>query len=198
VLLLIMGIAVFLGVHLVPTRPALRDDLRQRFGAVPYQLGFSVLSLLGLALIVYGYGRVPMLPGKNPVLWAPPSWAPHLVFALMVPAFILLAAAYIPSRIRDRVGHPMLLSVAIWAVAHLLVNGRLAAVLLFGSFLAWAVIDLISVKQRGAVGPLGQRRGTVGGDVAAVATGLSAWVVMLLWGHAKLIGVALVSSSFAP
>ena len=151
-----------------------------------------MVSLIGLALIIYGYGKVQMLPAKNPQLWLPPLWTKHLLWALMLPALILLAASNIPSRIRTAVGHPMLLSVKIWALGHLLANGTLAAVLLFGSFLAWAVFDLISVKRRGAKGPLGSREGTITGDIAAVGIGTALWAFMLYWGHAKLIGVALV------
>ena len=113
-------------------------------------------------------------------------------------AMILLAASLIPSRIRDWVGHPMLLSTQLWATGHLLANGSAAAILLFGSFLAWSVLDLISVRRRGAKGPLGARTATAGGDAAAVALGTTAYLFMLLWGHAWLIGVAAASFSFAP
>ncbi len=192
-LLLVLGLLLFLGVHLVPTHPALRNDLRVRFGTNSYRIGFTVLSLIGFALIVYGYGKVQMLPGKNPQLWVPPQWTKHLAWLLMLPALILLAASNIPSRIRSVVGHPMLLGIKIWAVAHLLANGTLAAVVLFSTFLAWAVYDLISVSKRGAMGPLGSTEGTAGGDLAAVAIGTAFWAFMLYWGHTKLIGVALMS-----
>ena len=192
-LLLVLGLTLFLGVHLVPTHPALRNDLRVRFGTTPYRMGFTVVSLIGFALIVYGYGKVQMLLGKNPQLWMPPVWTKHIAWLLMLPSLILLAASNIPSRIRSAVGHPMLLGIKIWAVAHLLANGTLAAVILFSTFLVWAVYDLISVKKRGAKGPLGSQEGTVGGDVAAVAIGTAFWAFMLFWGHAKLIGVALMS-----
>lgn len=191
-LILILGLVIFLGVHLVPTSVPLRDGLRARFGATAYQIGFSVASLLGLVLIVYGFGKVQGLPGKNPVIWFPPVWTKHIAWLAMWPALVLLAAAYIPSRIRDRVGHPMLIAVKIWAAAHLLANGRLADIVLFGALLAWAAFDLVSVKRRGATGPLGARKGTPSGDVAAIVVGSAIYAWLLLGGHGKLIGIALL------
>ncbi len=197
-LLLIIGLVIFFASHVLPMQVALRRDLRERLGAKPYELGIIVASLIGLALIVYGYGKVQGLPGKNPILWVPPVWTKHLLWMIMWLAMILLAASLIPSRIRDWVGHPMLLSTQLWATGHLLANGSAAAILLFGSFLAWSVLDLISVRRRGAKGPLGARTATAGGDAAAVALGTTAYLFMLLWGHAWLIGVAAASFSFAP
>lgn len=191
-LTLVIGLAAFLGVHLLPTNPALRRDLVSRFGAAGYKAGFVLLSFVGLALIVYGFAKVQALPGKNPQIWLPPVWTKHVTWLAMWPAMILLAAAYIPSRIRDRVGHPMLLAVKIWAVAHLIANGRLAHIVLFGAFLAWAVVDLISAKRRHAMGPLGDKRGTIGGDVTAIVVGTALYAAMLLGGHRLLIGVPLL------
>lgn len=191
-LLMIVGLVIFFLVHLVPTSPELRHSLRERMGEGAYMLAFSAVSVLGLVLIVYGYGKLYATPGKNPEIWSPPQAMRHVAMLLMLPAFVLLAAAYIPSRIRTTVRHPMLAAVKLWALAHLLVNGDLASIVLFGSFLAWAVYDRISVKHRAALGPLGDRQGGTGGDIAAAAVGSAAFVVMLLWGHARLIGVPLV------
>lgn len=191
-LLLVVGLLIFIGVHLAPAQPALRNDLRQRFGAGAYQIGFTVLSLIGLGLIIYGYGKVQFLPAKNPQLWVPPVWTKHLLWALMLPASILLAAAYVPSRIRTAVGHPMLIAIMIWSAGHLLANGRAAALLLFGTFLAWAIFDYASVKKRQALGPLGAKEGTMNGDIAAVTIGTAFWLYMLYWGHAQLIGIVLL------
>jgi len=191
-LTLILGLALFIGVHLVPTNVGFRDGLRQRFGETAYKVGFSIVSLIALVLIVYGYGRLQGMPSKNPVLWYPPLWTKHLLWLLMWPALVLLIAANIPSRIRDIAGHPMLLGTKIWAAGHLLANGTLGAMVLFGSFLAWAVYDLIAVKRRGARGPLGERRGTLKGDIAAIAIGSGIYAWLLLGGHGKLIGVALL------
>ena len=121
-----------------------------------------------------------------------------LTLALMLVAFILLAAAYIPSRIRTAVKHPMLAAVKLWAFAHLLVRGDLASLLLFGSFLAYGVFDRISVKKRHALGPLGAAQGGLKGDIVVVAVGTVAYLLMLLFGHAYLIGVPLMRMSFAP
>ena len=192
-LLLIVGLIVFFGIHLVPTHPGLRDGLRDRFGATSYQIGFSVVSLLGLALIVFGYHRLQLLPGKNPQLWVPPTWTKHVAFTLMLPAMILLVAAYVPSRIRTAAKHPMLLAIKIWALAHLLANGTLAALVLFLSFLVYAVYDRISVKKRAAAGPLGSKTGGIGGDITVLVVGTALYAFMLLYGHQALINKALIS-----
>lgn len=191
-LLMVIGLIVFFLIHLVPTVPDVRRSLVERMGEGAYKGLFSVVSAIGLALIIYGYAKLYHTPGKNPELWMPPHAMRHVAMLLMLFAFVLLAAAYIPSRIRTAVRHPMLVAVKLWAFAHLLVNGDLASVVLFGSFLMWAVFDRISVKHRAALGPLGARAGGLGGDVAAVAVGIALYVFMLLWGHARLIGVPLV------
>ncbi len=192
-LLLVVGLIIFFGIHLVPTNPGLRDGLRERFGATPYQIAFSVLSLLGFALIVIGYGKLQMLPGKNPQLWVPPTWTKHIAFTLMLPAMILLVAAYVPSRIRTAAKHPMLLAIKIWALAHLIANGTLGALVLFLSFLAYAVYDRISVKKRVAAGPLGNKTGGIGGDIIVLVAGTALYVFMLLYGHQFLINKALIA-----
>lgn len=190
-LVLVIGLIVFLAIHLLPTAPQLRSGLVDRFGEGTYKIAFSVIALAGLVLIVVGYGKVQGLPSKNPDLWYPPLWTRHVAFALMPISFVLLAAAYIPSHIKRLTKHPMLVAVKIWAVAHLLANGDAASLLVFGSLLAFAVYDRISVKHRvgtaTAITPSGY-----GGDVLAIVIGLSAYVAMLLWGHARLIGVPLL------
>ncbi len=191
-LVLVAGLVLFLGVHLLPAQVELRRELTARFGPGPYKLGFVAVSAIGLALIVYGYGKVQMLPGKNPQLWIPPIWSKHVAFTLMLPALVLLVSAYVPSRLRTAVGHPMLAAIMLWAVAHLISNGMLADVLLFGSFLVWAIYDRVSVQRRNASGPLGKKTGTLTGDVIALAGGLALYLLLLFWGHAKLTGVALV------
>lgn len=191
-LTLVIGLAIFIGVHLVPTNPAVREALRKRFGATAYQIGFSVVSLIGLVVLIYGFGKVQALPGKNPQLWYPPVWTKHLAYAAMLPALILLVAAYVPSRIRDVVGHPMLLAIKIWALAHLIANGRLAHLVLFGALLAWAVYDLISAKKRNARGPLGAKSGTLKGDLIAIVVGTVLYGWLLMGGHGALIGIPLI------
>lgn len=141
-------------------------------------------------MIVWGMGAARG-SAADPQLWHPPVWTRHLAFALMLPAFILLVAAYVPSHIRDKAKHPMLAAVKFWALAHLLANGDLAGLLLFGAFLAWAVYDRISVKKRGAKGPLGDRHGGVTNDIIAVVVGILLYLAMFRWGHPLLIGVPL-------
>ena len=197
-LLLIVGLVVFFAVHLLPTVPDLRRGLIARYGEGAFKTAFSAVSLVGFALIVLGYHKMQVMPGKNPMLWDPPEWTRHAAFVLMIPAMILLVAAFVPSRIRTAAKHPMLAAIKIWALAHLLANGDLASLLLFGGFLAFAVYDRISVKQRAALGPLGERAGPARNDAIVVAAGLALYAFMLLWGHGVLIGVPLVSFGFAP
>ena len=165
----------------------------QKLGATGYSLAFSAASLLGFILIVSGYGTLQTAGSGNPEVWSPPVWTRHLTLLLMIPALILLAAAYIPSRIRDAVGHPMLAAIKIWALAHLIANGDLASIILFGSFLVFVVVDRISVKRRESRGPLGERSGGLTGDVSAIAIGLAAYLLIAFYAHDWLIGVPVTS-----
>lgn len=191
--LLVLGLILFVGVHLVPTVPDLRRGLTDRFGEGAYKGAFSVLSLIGFALIIYGFHKLQVMPGKNPQLWVPPTWTRHIAFLLMLPAMIFLVAAFVPSRIRTALKHPMLAAIKTWALAHLLANGDLASLLLFGSFLAFAIYDRISVRKRGAMGPLGAKQGTWSGDIMVLVIGTALYAAMLTIGHPLLIGVPLVS-----
>jgi uncharacterized membrane protein len=190
-LLLVIGLLVFYAIHIVPTVPDVRQGLVARFGDSAYKGVFSLVSLAGFALIVIGYHKLQVNPGKNPQIFVPPGWTRHVAYTLMLPAMILLVAAYVPSRIRTAAKHPMLAAVKLWALAHLLANGDLGSIVLFGSFLAWAVYDRISVKRRAAMGPLGAAHGGLGGDIVAIAGGLALFAFMLFYGHALLIGVPL-------
>ncbi len=192
-LVLVIGLAVFLAIHLVPSSVDLRNGLVARFGEVGYKAIFSVLSLIGLVLIVLGFAKLQLHPGKNPQLWFPPLWTRHVAVALMLPAMIALVAAYIPSHIHTALKHPMLVAIKIWALAHLLANGDLASLVLFGSFLAFAVYDRISVKRRGAPGPLGSKTGPWINDVIVLVLGSGLYVAILLWLHQWLIGVSPLS-----
>jgi uncharacterized membrane protein len=196
-LLLGLGLVSFFAIHLLPTAPATRDGLVERFGKGAYMAAFSLLSLAALALIVYGYHKLQLNPGKNPVLWTPPTWAKHISFLLMIPASIFLVAAYVPSRIRTALKHPMLVAIKTWALAHLIANGDLGGMVLFTSFLLYAVYDRISLKRRpvGGFGPLGAAKGGLGGDIIAVVGGLAFYAFMMLWGHPHLIGKALIAAS---
>lgn len=190
-MLLIVGLIVFLGIHLLPTSPDVRDGLRDRLGERNYKIMFSVISLIGFVIIVLGFHKLQLNPGKNPVLWDPPVWMRHISLLLMLPAMIFLVASLVPSRIRTAIKHPMLVAIKTWALAHLLANGDVASLLLFGSFLAFAVYDRISVKKRGDKGPLGDKQppGIIN-DVIVVGVGAALYAALLFGGHQWLIGVA--------
>lgn len=186
--MLIAGLIIFFGVHALPMKPELRGRLRARLGDMGYKGAFALLSLLGLVLIVYGYG---MARAAGPMLlYSPPVWMSHITLLLMVPVFILLVAAYAPTGyIKARVKHPMILAVKIWAVAHLLANGDAASVVLFGGFLAWAVVDRISLKKRGDIGGAGAQRKSLAGDAISVVAGLGIYVAFVVYLHMWLFGV---------
>jgi uncharacterized membrane protein len=192
-LLLVVGLLLFFAIHLVPTSPDLRDGLTSRFGMPAYKVAFAILSLAGLALIVMGYHKVTVVsPDKNVWFGDPPAWLTHVTWLLMLPAMIALVAAYVPSRIRSALKHPMLVAIKIWALAHLLVNWDLASFVLFGSFLAYGVYDRISVKRRGASGPLGAKTGGLVGDLVVLVVGVGLYALMLHGGHAWLVGKSLL------
>ncbi len=187
---LIVGLVLFLGVHSVSiVSPPGRDALARRMGEGGYKGVYTLISFAGLALIVWGYGLARQAPV---LLYTPPAGLRHLALLLMLPVFVLLFAAYLPGRIQRAAKHPMLLAVKCWALAHLLANGTLADVLLFGGFLAWAVADRISVKRRAAAGLM--RRppalpGSAANDAIALVGGLVVYVLFVFWAHAWLFGV---------
>jgi uncharacterized membrane protein len=189
-LVFLIGLVVFFAIHLVPSNVAMRDGLIERFGLTGYKAIFGLLSLIGFALIVIGFAKLLMHPGKNPQLWVPPLWTRHLAAGLMLPAIIALVATYVPSRIHTALKHPMLVAIKIWALAHLLANGDLAALVLFGSFLAFAVYDRISIKRRHALGPLGTKTGPWYNDLIVLGVGTALYLVILLWAHQFFIGVS--------
>lgn len=192
-LLLVIGLVVFLSIHLVPSNVELRNGLVARFGETGYKVFFAIVSLIGFVIIILGFHKLQLHPGKNPQLWYPPVWCRHLAVALMLPAMIALVAAYVPSRIHTMLRHPMLVAIKIWALAHLLANGDLGSLILFGSFFAFAVYDRISLKKRGALGPLGTKTGPAINDVIVIVGGTALYAVFLLWGHEYLIGVSPLS-----
>jgi uncharacterized membrane protein len=187
---MVIGLILFFAIHLVPANVELKNGLIARFGAVGYKAIFGVFSLVGLALIVLGFYKLQLHPGKNPILWDPPTWSRHLALALMLPAMVALVATYIPSHIHVILKHPMLVAIKIWALAHLLANGDLAALVLFGSFLAFAVYDRISVKKRGDLGPLGKGSGPWINDVIVVVLGVALYALIVLYLHQLVIGVS--------
>jgi uncharacterized membrane protein len=188
-MLLLLGLFIFFAIHLVPTQPDLRRGLATRFGEGPYKMMFSLVELIGLAVIVFGYHKMQLAPGKNPKLWTPPAWGRHVTMALMLPVFILLVSAYLPGRITAAVRHPMILAVKFWALGHLFVRGDLGSLALFAGFLAWAVFDRISLKRREAAGLVQPKSGPIVNDLIAVVAGLALYYAMAKWGHPALIGV---------
>lgn len=184
--ILILGLILFLGAHLLATMREQRAALTARFGEQGYKLGFTAASIVGLVLIVWGFGRY-RAEGMIPV-WDPPLWTRHLTILLMWFSFVALAAmGKRPSRIRGLLRHPMLVAVKIWAFAHLLANGDLGSMILFGSFLAYAVYDRISVKRRGDAGGAPVAAFTRA-DAIILAAGTAAYVLMIFL-HPYLIGV---------
>jgi len=185
---LVLGLAIFFGAHSVRI---FAEDWRARqiarLGPYGWKGIYAVVSLIGFGLMVWGYG----LARQDPIdLWMPPLWTRHLAALLTLPAFLLLAAAYVPrNRIKSTLHHPMILGVKVWALAHLVSNGRLADVMLFGAFLLWAVLDFRAARQRDRA--LGTRYpvGTMAGDAITIIAGLAAWAVFALYLHAWLIGV---------
>ncbi len=190
-LILISGLVIFLGVHLFTTRRASRAALVGRLGEGPYKIAYSLLSLLGIVLIAYGFGLYRRTGWVD--VWYPPVWTRHLSLLLVWAAFVCVVAAYIPGRIKASLKHPMLAGVKIWALSHLISNGDLGSILLFGSILAWAVLARISVKRRGDevrahAGPVAAPA-SWRNDVAAVAVGTVVWLVFARWLHPWWIGV---------
>ena len=185
---LIVGLIVFLGTHSVRIfADGWRAEQIARIGEKPWKAVYSLVSIAGFVLIVWGYG----IARTEPVwLWVPPVWTRHLAALLTVPAFILLMAAYVPgTRIKALVGHPMVVGVKVWAFAHLIANGTLADVLLFGAFLAWAVLDYAAARRRDRAAGLRYSAGPLTRDIAAVLVGVVVWAAFALWLHGWLIGV---------
>ena len=189
-LIMVIGLIVFFAIHIVPTNVELKNGLVARFGPGGYKAVFGVIALIGLALIVVGFHKLQLHPGKNPILWVPPIWTRHIALPLMLFAMISLVATYVPSHIHVWLKHPMLVAIKAWALAHLLANGDLASLILFGSFLAFAVYDRISVKRRGDLGPLGKGSGPWINDVIVVVVGCALYVAIVLYLHELVIGVS--------
>jgi len=184
---LILGLVLFFSAHsLSMVRPAWRAQAVARFGEGPFKLAYSLVSALGLWLVVIGYGAAR---ATDPVLlYQPPVWLRHVSLLLMLPVFTLVLAAYLPGRIRQTLKHPMLIGVFLWALAHLLANGTLADLLLFGSFLVWALADLVSLGRRGAAPVPGAPPGKWN-DLIAILGGLAIYGAFIAFLHRWLMGV---------
>lgn len=188
---LLFGLVVFFAVHSVSiVSDPWRNRMAAQMGEWPWKGAYALVSGVGLALIVWGYGLARAAPV---VLYTPPEWLRHVTMVLLVPVFPLLLAAYLPGRLQAAVQHPMLVATLLWAVGHLLATGTLADLLLFGTFLTWAAADRISMKHR-IPRPAPGLPHARANDFIAVAGGLAGYVAFVLWLHGWLIGVPLVGS----
>lgn len=182
--ILLLGLILFIAIHMLPTMSGLRQQLIGRLGRIPYLVLFSTISLIALLLIIHGFSQAP----KDP-LWMPLAFARPLAHALMPVAFILLIAAYLNTYIRARLKHPMLIATCLWAFVHLLANGDLASTLLFSVFFVYALLDIFLAKPRISLVPKGKPK--VLFDVIAVVAGLI-FFGLVLRGHQTLFGVAVI------
>ena len=183
---LILGLVLFLGIH--STRiiaPGFRQQIIDRRGERSWKLTYTAISLLGLVLIVWGYGMARQEPV---IVYDPPVGLRHLTLLLMLPVFPLFAASHNPGFIKAKLQHPMLIGTMLWGVAHLIANATLADVLLFGAILVWAAVDLISNFNRGPV-QLG-REPVLRKDISAVVAGLVIYAIFVFWLHELLFGVS--------
>jgi uncharacterized membrane protein len=184
---MILGLVLFLGVHVLTTQRDLRAQVIAMRGEAAYKVGYALASAAGLALIVWGFADY-RATGRIDV-WHPPTAFKHITVALMLPAVILVVASYVRGRIYTTLKHPMLAGVKLWAAAHLLANGDLGSIILFGSFLAWAVVDRISMKHRTDAGGPPIPVGGPMNDAIAVAVGLVAYLALGFAFHPVVIGV---------
>lgn len=185
---LLLGLILFLGTHSIRiVADGWRAAQLARLGEQRWKGLYSLASAVGLGLLVWGYGLARAEPV---VLWVPPPWTRHLAALLTLPAFVLIAAAYVPrNRLKAAVGHPMVAGVKVWAIAHLLSNGNLADALLFGGFLLWAVADFRSARRRDRTAGVRYPAGSAKRDGITLAAGLAAWALFAGFLHTWLIGV---------
>ncbi|WP_426434234.1 NnrU family protein [Bradyrhizobium genosp. P] len=191
-LVMILGLVLFLGVHVLTTRRELRASLVNAMGEGAYKGVYSLVSVAGLALIVWGFAHYRATGWID--VWTPPTAFKHITVALMLPAVILVTASYIRGRIYTTLKHPMLAGVKLWAAAHLLANGDLGSIILFGSFLGWAVYDRISLKRRADAGAPPIPVGGLTNDLIAIAVGVVAYLALAFAFHPVVIGVPVMGA----
>lgn len=181
------GLIIFFGIHSISIVSAeWRNNMVEKLGDGAWRGLYSLVAIAGFILMVWGYGQVRY---DSPMLYTPPIWLQHISLILLLPVFPLLIATYFPGRIQATVKHPMLLAVKIWAFAHLLANGELVSVILFGVFLGWAVVDRISLKKR-PKRPIPGAPAARYNDSVAIVGGIGLYVAFTLWLHELLIGVS--------
>jgi uncharacterized membrane protein len=185
---LVLGLLLFLGVHSVRiVADGWRAAQLQRLGEGPWKGIYSLLSLAGFGLIIWGFGQARQEPV---VLWIAPVAMRHVAALLTLIAFVLFVSAYVPrNAIKSRLHHPMVLAVKVWAFAHLLANGTFADLVLFGAFLAWAVASYTAARKRDRAAATHYPAGTMAGTATAVFVGAAAWAAFAFWLHGALIGV---------
>jgi uncharacterized membrane protein len=186
---LVIGLVVFLGAHSLRLfADGWRSATIVRIGEKRWKALHAIVSLTGFGLILWGFGQAR---ADSALLWLPPVWTRHAAALLTLPAFILLIAAHVPKNsLRDAVGHPLVASVALWAAAHLLANGRGVDVLLFGGFFVWAIADYVSLRRRDRAAGVVRRGGTLRNALLAAVAGIVAWAAMAFFAHRWLFGVA--------
>ena len=193
---MILGLVLFLGIHTLPAQRELRGRIVGAMGEGSYKLVYALVSVLGIVLIAWGFahyraaGMIDVWEGA--VSSKTLAVLKHITIALMLPAVILVVAAYLRGHIYKAVKHPMLTGVKLWAAAHLLANGDLGSIILFGSFLGWAVFDRISLKRRADVGGPPIPVGGWGNDMIAIAVGIVAYLALAFAFHPVVIGVPVV------
>lgn len=189
---MIAGLVVFLGAHTFTTQRDARARMIASTGEGTYKIVYSLVSAIGLALIVWGFARYRTTGWID--VWQPPVAMKHITTALMLPAVILVVASYIRGRIYTTLKHPMLAGIKLWAAAHLLANGDLGSIILFGAFLAWAVFDRISLKRRSDPGGPPIPVGGATNDLIAVAVGVVAYLALAFAFHPAVIGVPVIGA----
>ena len=183
--MLIVGLLLFLGGHMVRVAaPGWRDKMLARLGPWGWKAVYSVPALVGFVLLVIGYDAARW---TSPVLWNSPPWTRMVATLAMAPVLVIFVSAYLPGKIRDGLRHPMLLATILWAVVHLMANGRVADLVLFGSILAWAVVVTIAAWRR-PWRPTAGPNGPVF-DLVAVLIGVAAWMILIRGGHVWLVGM---------
>ena len=189
---LILGLLVLLGAHVLVSRRKARATVIANLGLVPYKLVFSLISAVGIILIAWGFGHYRSTEWVD--VWSPPAWTRVITDALMWPSTVCVVAAYSPGHIKRALGHPMLVGVKLWAVAHLVSDGDLGSIILFGSVLAWAGYDRLSLSYRTDRGapsiPVGGRRN----DIIAVVVGTIVYLALGLTFHPIVVGVPVFGS----
>jgi uncharacterized membrane protein len=189
-LVMILGLILFFGVHTLTTQRDLRAQVIGSIGESSYKIGYTLASVAGLALVTWGFANYRATGWID--VWNPPTAFKHITVALMLPAIILVVASYIRGRIYTTLKHPMLTGIKLWAAAHLLANGDLGSIILFGSFLAWAVFDRISLKRRPDAGAPPIPVGGATNDLIAIAVGSIAYLALAFAFHPVVIGVPVI------